>query len=252
MTFDYSVSSSSTATLDSDYEGLSSGTVTIPAGQTSATISFTQIADTVAEGLTDETIIIDLSNPSSGTVLGRSSATVFIFDNDTNRVVYDDYSGTYSADNETFTVTEGLKFSPTYSKTTLPAPITFTLTDWLTHMKKTYDAGTEWERTEYREMNVWSPDTNSSYTIGRKAFENPTSSTKENGVSTIEDSIVAASELPAELYCIERCVTSTLLNAHYTDAKIKLIQQVMQLIRVLFHLHHPHQMHQQDLLLKKI
>ena len=219
VTFDYSVSSSSTATLDSDYEGLSSGTVTIPAGQTSATISFTQIADTVAEGLTDETIIIDLSNPSSGTVLGRSSATVFIFDNDTNRVVYDDYSGTYSADNETFTVTEGLKFSPTYSKTTLPAPITFTLTDWLTHMKKTYDAGTEWERTEYREMNVWSPDTNSSYTIGRKAFENPTSSTKENGVSTIEDSIVAASELPAELYCIERCVTSTLLNAHYTDAK---------------------------------
>ena len=70
VTFDYSVSSSSTATLDSDYEGLSSGTVTIPAGQTSATISFTQIADTVAEGLTDETIIIDLSNPSSGTVLG--------------------------------------------------------------------------------------------------------------------------------------------------------------------------------------
>ena len=36
--------------------------------------------------------------------------------------------GTYSADNETFTVTEGLKFSPTF-KTTLPAPITFTLTD---------------------------------------------------------------------------------------------------------------------------
>ena len=219
VTFDYAVSSSSTATLDADYEGLTSGTVTIPAGTTSATISFTQIADTVAEGLTDEVITIDLTNPSSNVVLGRTSASVFIYDNDTNRVVYDDYSGTFDAETATFTVTEGLKFSPNYSKTTLPAPISFTLTDWLTHMKKTYDAGTEWERTEYREMNVWSPDTDSSYTIGKNSFENPTSSTNENGVSTIEDSIVPASSLPAELYCIERCITGTGINAHYTDAK---------------------------------
>jgi len=218
VTFDYAVSSSSTATLNEDYEGLSSGTVTIPAGSTTATISFTQIADTVAEGLTDEIIKIDLTNPTNA-VLGRTSASVFIFDNDTNRVVYDDYSGTFDAETATFTVTEGLKFSPSYSKTTLPAPIKFTLTDWLTHMKKTYDAGTEWERTEYREMNVWSRDTDSSYTIKKNSFENPASSTTENGVSTIEDSIISASDLPAELYCIERCVTSSGINAHYTDAK---------------------------------
>ena len=218
VTFDYAVSSSSTATAGEDYEAIASGTVTIPAGSTTASISFKQIADVVAEGLTDEVIILDLTNPTNA-VLGRTSATVYIYDNDTNRVVYDDYSGTFDAATGTFTVTEGLKFTPTYSKSVLPAPISFTLTDWLTHMQKTYDPGEEWERTEYKELNIWSPDTNSSYTIGKKAFENPTSSTQENGVSTIEDSFVPASELPAELYCIDRCITSTLLNAHYTNAK---------------------------------
>ena len=220
VTVDYAVSASSTATSGEDYQPITAGTVTIPAGSTTASISFTQIADVVAEGLTDEIITLELSNPSgSGAVLGRTSANVYIYDNDTNRVVYDDYSGSYDAETETFTVTEGLKFNPTYSKTTLPAPIKFTNTDWLTHMKKTYNQGSSYERIEYKELNVWSPDTDSSYTIKRNSFQNPTSNTVDNGVSTIEDSIVPASELPAELWCIERCIVSTKVNQHYQDAK---------------------------------
>jgi hypothetical protein len=218
VTFDYAVSSSSTATAGEDFETISAGTVTIPAGSTTGSIPFTQIADVVAEGLTDEVIILDLTNPTNA-VLGRTSSKVYIYDNDTNRIVYDDYSGTYDSETQTFTVTEGLKFNPTYSKTTLPAPIKFTNTDWLTHMQKTYDPGEEWERTEYKELNVWSSDTDSSYTIKKNSFQNPTSGTTENGVSTIEDSIVPASELPAELWCIERCITSSGINAHYQNAK---------------------------------
>ena len=137
VTFDYSINGTSTASTD-DYSSLQAGTVTIPAGQTSATISVNIESDDLAEGQDDETITLSFTNPVNA-VLGRSSATLYIYDPDTNRVVYDDYYGTFDAETLTFTITEGLKYNPRYERVDLPAPITFTASDWTTHMKKVWD-----------------------------------------------------------------------------------------------------------------
>ena len=176
VTLDYTISSDSTAT-SSDYSSLTSGTVTIPAGQTSASITYTLSDDTDAEGVIDETIKLTLSNPSSGIKLGREEAIAYIYDNDANRTAYEDYIGTYNAANETFTVTTGLKFDPSYEETDLTSPFTFTATDWLQNMKKTQQYG-DVLYTEYRELNTWSSDTNSNYTIGKNSFENPWTNVK--------------------------------------------------------------------------
>jgi hypothetical protein len=86
-------------------------------------------------------------------------------------------------------------------------------------MKKVQGAGEEWEYTEYRDLNVWSQDTNSSYTIIKESFEDPTASSKEKGVSTVENTIVPISQLPSKLSCIRECLTDALVTAHYQDVK---------------------------------
>ncbi len=67
LTIDYAVNGSSTAVSGNDYV-LSDGTLTIPAGSTTASLSITLTDDTTPE--TDETLILDLSNPSSAAQLG--------------------------------------------------------------------------------------------------------------------------------------------------------------------------------------
>ena len=176
------------------------------------------LSDLISEGNADETIILTLSNASNAT-LGRSSATAYIYDDDQNRVVYEDYVGSYSADTKTFTVTDGLSFASGYEKTKLPAPITFTTDEYLAAMKKVYGIGEEWEFTEYRDLNVYSQDTNQSYTLERNSFANPASNSAENGISTEKWSIVPISELPAKLNCIQECLKSSLVQAHYADVK---------------------------------
>ena len=47
-------------------------------------------------------------------------ATAFIYDDDTNRIIYDDYYGTFDAETSTFTVSEGLIYNPNYEKTCSP------------------------------------------------------------------------------------------------------------------------------------
>ena len=211
VTLDYTISSDSTAT-SSDYSSLTSGTVTIPAGQTSASITYTLSDDTDAEGVIDETIKLTLSNPSSGIKLGREEAIAYIYDNDANRTAYEDYIGTYNAANETFTVTTGLKFDPSYEETDLTSPFTFTATDWLQNMKKTQQYGDELY-TEYRELNTWSSDTNSNYTIGKNSFENPTDGSKTNGIAVNARSSISQSDLPTTLYCLNNCISATNLAA---------------------------------------
>ena len=217
VSFDYEISASSTANT-SDYSNLVNGTVTIASGDTSGAIPFNIEPDVLVEGQTDEKLILTLSNPTNA-VLARSDVVAYIYDDDTNRIVYDDYAGSFSAETGTFTITDGLKYNPSYEKTTLPAPITFTLTEWLTNMQKTYGAGEDWEFTEYRDLGVYSQDTNSQYQITKNSFENPTSSTLENGISTIQNSIIPLSELPTTLNCIQECLVSSLLTDHYTDVK---------------------------------
>lgn len=217
VTVDYAISASSTAAAE-DYTGLSNGTVTIAAGATTATVAFNLAQDDIAEGQDDEKIIITLSNPTNA-ILGRTTAIAYIYDRDTNRVVYDDYYGTYDAETLTFTITEGLKYNPNYVREDLPAPITFTTAEWVANMYKTWGAGEDWEFTDYRELNTYSDDTNQDYTISKEAMENPTSSTSAAGVSTTKWSRVTADELPSSLHCIQECLTATGLNTHYSDAK---------------------------------
>ena len=82
VTFDYSISASSSA-ASADYSNLANGTVTIPAGQTTSTISFSVVNDSSVEDT--EKVILTLSNPVNAT-LGRSSAVIHITDDDTNTV----------------------------------------------------------------------------------------------------------------------------------------------------------------------
>ena len=58
----------------------------------------------------------------------------------------------------------------------------FTTTEYLAAMKKVYGAGEEWEFTDFRDLNVWSQDTNQNYSITRNSFANPGSSTSTNGI----------------------------------------------------------------------
>ena len=217
VTFDYSIAANSTASA-ADYSSLENGTVTIPAGQTTATITLAVEPDDIAEGQSDEKLTLVFSNPVNA-VLGRESADLYIYDPDTNRVIYDDYYGTFDAETSTFTVTEGLKYNPQYVREDLPAPITFTTTDWITHMYKVWNEGEEWESIDKRDLNLYSDELHQDYTITHDAMSNPTSATKEAGVSTTKWSRVSLEDLPATLNCIQECLTGTGLNGHYTDVK---------------------------------
>ena len=78
--------SSGTAMDGTDYEAASAQTLTIPANDTSATISIVTIQDSDAED--DETFTVTLSDPSSNASIGTpSSATGTILDNDSGALV---------------------------------------------------------------------------------------------------------------------------------------------------------------------
>jgi hypothetical protein len=219
VTFDFSISSSSTASSD-DYSGLTDSTVTIPAGSTSANISFSVIGDSIAEGQDDEKILITLTNPNNA-LLGRSEAIGYIYDDDANRVIYEDYYGVFDAETQTFKITEGVKYNPRYERTDLPAPITFTTSEWITNMQKTWGVGEEWEYTDYRELNIYSDDTNQDYTVSKEAMESPASATKAAGISTTKWTRVSLNDLPASLNCLRECFTAAGLKTHYTDVKLQ-------------------------------
>jgi len=77
LTVNYTVSG--TATSGSDYNALS-GSVTIPAGSSTATITVTPINDTLVES--DETVIVTLSANAAYSIGSPSSATVTIISDD--------------------------------------------------------------------------------------------------------------------------------------------------------------------------
>jgi hypothetical protein len=79
LTIDYTVGG--TATAGSDYTALS-GSITIAAGQTSATISILPVDDTAVEG--SESVTLTLSADPSYRVDANGSATVTIADDDTS------------------------------------------------------------------------------------------------------------------------------------------------------------------------
>lgn len=215
VTFNYSIAANSTASSD-DYSSLSNGTLTIPAGQTTASIPLNVESDDIAEGQTDEKLTLVLSDPVNA-VLGRESVDAFIYDIDTNRVIYEDYYGTFDAASSTFIITEGLIYNPNYERLDLPAPITFTTSDWLTHMVKVYNEGTDWEHIDKREMHLYSDELAQNFTVTHSAMENPESATKEAGIVTEQWSRVTLDDLPSSLHCIRSCLDASKIQAHYTD-----------------------------------
>ncbi|GAH60857.1 unnamed protein product, partial [marine sediment metagenome] len=82
-TVDYTVTGGTATGSGTDYT-LANGTATISSGSTSTNISISIVNDTDVES--DETIIIELSNPSTGVTLGAIDSTVFtIHDDDSPR-----------------------------------------------------------------------------------------------------------------------------------------------------------------------
>ena len=146
-----------------------------------------------------------------------------------DNTTYNEYEGSFDAATQTFTFTDGIKFFPNYGKETLTTPITFTVSDWLSNMKKVVGAGEEWEFTEYANMFVYSHDTQQGYSINEKAFNNPsdgTAPTDDNdtsaGVASEVTSVVKDfSEIAGGLRCLRECPTSTLLAQSYADALTK-------------------------------
>ena len=220
-TVDYAIAASSTASAD-DYTLASTGTVTIASGSSEATLAVTITNDAVAESLTDETIVLTLSNPTNAS-LGRTEATVHIFDDDISRVSYNEYVAVFNATTATFTVEEGIKNDPYWEIVELATPFEFTVTDWLTKMKKVYNEGTEWESTDIRDIGGWSSDTETYYRIFQSSMQNPTSAEKGVGVQSEVRTIISAADLPDNLYCFERCPSTALVKAHYDNAIAQVI-----------------------------
>src|SRR6185436_19862960 len=82
-----------TATAGSDYTTLS-GSVSIPIGQASATISVPVLDDAIVE--VSETVVVTLSASVNYTVMAPSQATVTISDNDTAGFIVSAISGNTS------------------------------------------------------------------------------------------------------------------------------------------------------------
>ena len=94
-----------TATSGADYAALT-GTVTIPAGQASATVTVTPVNDAGSEG--DETVLLTLTANAAYSVGTPAAATVTIADNDAPAVTVvatDATAGEAGPDAGTFTIT---------------------------------------------------------------------------------------------------------------------------------------------------
>jgi hypothetical protein len=81
VTVDYQVLAGGTAAGGGQDYTLAGGTVSFGVGITSQTISVPTVQDTRFEG--NETIVLQLVNPSTGTIVAPATATVTIVDNDT-------------------------------------------------------------------------------------------------------------------------------------------------------------------------
>ena len=96
ITVDYATSDD-TATVGEDYT-MTTGTLTIPAGESMATITVSVMGDTKVEN--NETLTLTLSNPSSNTMLGTDTATGTILTDDQVMVSVADAS-VYEGDSNT-------------------------------------------------------------------------------------------------------------------------------------------------------
>ena len=81
VTVNYADAGTGTATSGTDYTAIAGGTLTFAAGDTSKTVVVSVTGDTLVEMA--ETVVLTLSNASSGTSIATASGTGTIMDNDT-------------------------------------------------------------------------------------------------------------------------------------------------------------------------
>ncbi len=122
-TVDYADAGTGTATSGTDYTAVTANTLTFAAGATSRTITVSVTGDTTDEGAS-ETVVITLSNASSGSTIGTASGTGTIMDNDPKAFSIDSPSvaeGDSGSVNLVFTVTlshsSPLQFTVDYAQT---------------------------------------------------------------------------------------------------------------------------------------
>ena len=142
ITVNYTLTGTATGS-GTDYTDLGSGSVTIPAGQTTTSIPLTIVDDNLDEN--NETIIATLSSVSSGLLGSTTTYTYTILDNDTAGITISptsDLTTTEAGGTDTFTivlnsqptsnVVINLSSSDTSEGMVSPSSITFTSSNWNT------------------------------------------------------------------------------------------------------------------------
>ena len=109
-TVDYADAGSGTATSGTDYASVAGGTLTFAAGEASKTITVSVTGDTTNEA--NETVVLTLSNASSGTSIATASGTGTITDDDTPSFSIDSPSVTEGDEEESTTLTFTVTLEP--------------------------------------------------------------------------------------------------------------------------------------------
>ena len=86
----------------------------------------------------------------------------------------------------------------------------FETSQWLATMKKTYGS-----YDDIRSMHFWNRDTHSSLNVRKESLQNPSSNTETNGIRIVKHEQISMNDLPATLYCLERCADPTKVNTTF-------------------------------------
>ena len=133
---------------------------------------------------------------------------------------YDEYEGSFDKDTKTFTLKKGLSFFPQFTQVDLETPVSFTIADWQSKMKRTWGSvGDDWYYVDVRSIGVWSNDTRQWYDILPGGLENPdlasapTETARGVGMRTESTEFITPADLTEKLYCISECLSSEKVQA---------------------------------------
>jgi hypothetical protein len=116
VTVPFSVAGASTAALTSDYT-ISAGPLTIPAGQTTASLTITVVDDAIAEVPISETVIVEMGTPTNATATAPTTHAATILDDDEPGDQIFGASGPTTEDGGSATFTVLLTSQPTVNVT---------------------------------------------------------------------------------------------------------------------------------------
>ena len=157
VTVNYADAGTGTATSGTDYDAVTAGTLTIAAGTTSQTITVSVTGDITVEP--DETVVIELSNPSSGATLSAtaSSGTGTISNDDTLPVLSIDSPSVNEGDTGSTDLTFTVTLSAAYSQ-----DVTVTYADALTG---TATSGTDYTAVSATVLTITAGTTSQTFNV---------------------------------------------------------------------------------------